>query len=281
VANLSQFWTGCRGGALADRQETESFHMSGRDSTQSLLVLRKLTRAIADNVRAQMTEYLTTLAPLLRPKVVLGDYVEDGSKESTRRSDKAYKELQALHEKVAGTKPFNLPRELTPPLRLSGSGLEITAVDTPYVIQSGSESRTIMVRSPLTWILTYGGFAPTRLPELLKTKLRPGEELGQLVLSYLMHVVTTNSPGLMQTFEALHFPITTTTIPEFGPLPITRIGVAISTTRPSDAVILESAELTGMDAFEEIVNVDDLAHLRDPLKERLLELGRQHAPELV
>jgi len=110
--------------------------MSGRDSTQSLLVLRKLTRAIADSVRTQMTEYLATLAPLLRPKMVLGDYVEDGSKESTRRSDKAYKELQALYEKVASTKPYNLPRELTPPFRLSGSGLEITAVDTPHIIQS-------------------------------------------------------------------------------------------------------------------------------------------------
>lgn len=256
--------------------------MSGRDSTQSLLVLRKLTRAIADSVRAQMTEYLATLAPLLRPKMVLGDYVEDGSKESTRRSDKAYKELQALYEKVAVTKPYNLPRELTPPLRLSGTGLEITAVDTPHIIQSGSDARTIMVRSPLTWTLTYGGNAPSRLPELLKTKLRAGDDLTQLVVSYLlMHVVTTNSPGLMQLFEALHFPITSTTVPEFGPLPITRIGVAISTTRPSDAVILESAELTGMDAFEEIVNVNDLSQLRDPLKEKLLDIARQHAPELV
>ena len=256
--------------------------MDGRDSTQSLLVLRKLTRAIADTVRAQMTEYLATLAPLLRPKMVLGDYIEDGSKESTRRSDKAFKELQTLYERIAATKPYNLPRELTLPLRLTGTGLEITAVDTPYIIQSGSEARTIMVRSPLTWTLTYAGYAPTRLPDLLKAKLRPGEDLGQLVLSYLlMHVVTTNSSGLLQTFEALHFPITTTTLPEFGPLPITRIGVSISTTRPADAVILQSAELTGMDAFEEIVNVDDLARLRDPLKEKLLEVARQQAPELV
>jgi hypothetical protein len=256
--------------------------MDGRDSTQSLLVLRKLTRAIADSVRAQMTEYLATLAPLLRPKMILGDYIEDGSKESTRRSDKAYKELQAIYERIAATKPYNLPRELNLPLRLSGTGLEITAVDTPYIIQSGSDARTIMVRSPLIWTLTYAGYAPTRLPDLLKAKLRPGDELGQLVLSYLlMHVVTTNSPGLLQTFEALHFPITTTTLPEFGPLPITRIGVAISTTRPTDAVILQSAELTGMDAFEEIVNVDDLAQLRDPLKEKLLDIARQQAPELV
>ncbi len=35
----------------------------------------------------------------------------------------------------------------------------------------------------------------------------------------------------MSVFDALHFPITTTTLPEFGPLPITRIGVAMSTKR--------------------------------------------------
>jgi len=55
----------------------------------------------------------------------------------------------------------------------------------------------------------------------------------------------------------------------------------VSTRRPSDQVILQSAELTGMDAFEEVVNVPDLAQLRDPLKERLLDVARQHAPELV
>src|SRR3954447_10102723 len=219
--------------------------MDGPDSTQSLLVRRKLTRAIAEVVRVQMTEYLSTLAPLLRPRTVLGDYVEDGSKESTRRSDKAFKELQALYENVAATKPFNLPRELAVPIRFAGASLEITPVDTPHLIQTGSQARTIMVRSPLTWTLTYTGYAPTRLPELLKTKLRPGDELAQFVLSYLvMRVVTTNSPGLMQAFEALHFPITSTTLPEFGPLPITRVGVALTTTRPPDAVILQSAELT-------------------------------------
>jgi hypothetical protein len=256
--------------------------MNGLDSTQSLLVLRKLTRAIADVVRAQMTEYLATLAPLLRPKMILGDYIDGGAKESTKRADKALKELQALHETIAGTKPYNLPRELTLPIRLAGMGLEITPVDSPHVIQSGSVARTIMVRSPLTWTLTYAGFAPTRLPDLLKAKLRPGDELGQLVLSYLlMHVVTTNSPGLMQAFDALHFPITTVTSPEFGPLPITRISVDIATERPSDAVILQSAELTGMDAFEEVVKVDDLSQLRDPFKQRLLEIVRQQAPELV
>ena len=61
--------------------------------------------------------------------MVLGDYIEGGSKESTRRADKAFKELQALYEAVAATKPFNLPRELTLPMRLPDVGLEITPVD--------------------------------------------------------------------------------------------------------------------------------------------------------
>jgi hypothetical protein len=43
--------------------------------------------------------------------------------------------------------------------------------------------------------------------------------------------------------------------------------------------VIESAELTGMDAFEEVVDVSDLERLPDPLKERLLELANRHQPE--
>jgi len=250
---------------------------------QSLLTLRKLTRAIADVVRSQMTDYLTTVAPLLAPKTVLGDYVQGGAKDTPRKAEKAFKELQALYETLAATKPFNLPRELTKPINFSSAaGLEITPVDYPYVVQAGSASRTIMVRSPLTWTLTYSGFAPGRLPDLLKTKLRPGDDLLQFVLSYLlMHEVTTNSPGLMQMLAALHFPISTTTLPDYPNLPITRISTDVSTIMPADNIVIESAELTGMDAFEEVVKMEDLSTLRDPLRERLMEIARQQAPELV
>lgn len=256
--------------------------MKERDSVQSVLVLRKLTRAITDVARAQMTEYLATLTPLLQPKTVLGDYIQGGPKESSRRADKAFKELQALYEAVAPAKPFHLSKDLTLPLSFSPTGLEITPHDYAHVAQAGAESRTIMVRPPLTWVLTYTGFAPSRLQELLNTKMRSGEELQRFLLSYLiMHVVTTSQPGLLQVFEALRFPVTTARVPEFGELPITRIGATVSTGRPSDAVVIESAELTGMDAFEEVVEVDDISGMRDPWRERLLEVARQHVPDVV
>jgi len=256
--------------------------MNGRDSVQSLLVLRKLTRAITDAVRVQMTEYLKTLTPLLRPKAVLGDYVQGGPKEPSRKSDKAFGNLQALYDSVAVARPFNLPRELSPPLSFSSAGLEITPLDYYHLAQSGADTRRIKVRSPLTWVLTYTDFPPTRLQELLDTKARSIEELQRFVLNYLvMHIATTSEPGLMQVFEALHFPLTTSKSPQFGDLPITQIGIGIPTTRPSDAVMIESAELTGMDAFEEVVKVEEIATLSDPLKGRLVDIARQHAPELV
>jgi hypothetical protein len=229
-----------------------------------------------------MTEYLKVLTPLLRPKAVLGEYVQGGPRETSRKADKAFADLQKLYETVAGAKPYNIPRELASPLSLTSTGLEITPLDYHHVAQSGTDTRKIRVRCPLTWVLTYTDFPPTRLQELLDTKARSVEELQRFVLNYLvLHLATTSEPGLAQVFEALHFPVTTTKVPQFGELPITHIGIGIATTRPSDALIIESAELTGMDAFEEVVKVEDIARLGDPLKERLLEIARQQAPELV
>jgi hypothetical protein len=256
--------------------------MDGRDSIQSLLVRRKLTRAIAEAARTQMLEYLTVLAPLLRPRVVLGDFVHGASKETVPRAERTFKDLQALYATVAAARPFNLAPELSPPLNFSGVGLDITPVDYPHVIKTGSDERTIMVRRPLSWVLTYSGFGPSRLADLLSPKQRTGDGLQQYVLGQvLLAVVIANSQGLVGMCEALHFPVTTTTQPATGALPVTRIGLALETSLPSDEVILESAALTGMDAFEEVVDLTQLQTLRDPLKDRLLDLARQHVPELV
>ena len=258
--------------------------MSGRDSVQSLLVLRKLTRAIADVVRTQMTEYLATLTPLLKPSALLGDHIQGGSKEAARKADKIFKEVQALYEAIAPAKPFSLPRDLATPLNFPTATLEITPVEYRHEAETGASPRTITVRCPLSWYLTYTGYAPARVQELMgsNTQLRATGELQKFVLSHvLLHAVLNNQPGLGHMLEGLHFPITTTKLPELGDLPITRIGVAISTSRPSDAVVIESAELTGMDAFEEVVSVEEITRLSDPLKERLLEIARQQAPELA
>ena len=256
--------------------------MNGRDTTQSLLALRKLTRAITEALRLEMTGHLATLTPLLLPAVVLGDYVQGGNKEVARKAEKAYKQLQSLYHQVAAAKPFNLSRELSPPFSLMTEGLEITPLDYVHEANADGAARTIQVRAPLTWTLSYSGFGPGRLLELLNTKMRSAEELQKFILSYLaLHVVLTHQTGVTQLLDAVHFPVTTMKLPEFGELPITRIGPRVSTSRPADSVIIESAELTGVDAFEEVVRVDDISSLNEPFKERLLGIAQQHLPESI
>ena len=254
---------------------------NGPESIQSILVLRKVTRAVADTLRPQLFDYLATLSPLFRPKSVLGDYIQGGVKEPARRADKAFKELQALYETIAPGKPFTLPRELKPPIDVSTVSLELTPMEYQHVAQANGVSRTITVRSPLTWVLSYTGFAPTRFRELLDTKGRSNDEVQRFVLSYLaLHVVIANQTGLTQMLQALHFNISSAPSPGFGDLPVTRISAPIATVRATDEVILQSAELTGMDGFEEVVSVRDIARLRDAFRDRLVDVVREHAPEL-
>jgi hypothetical protein len=255
--------------------------MAERDSIQSLLVRRKLTRAIAEVVRTELTQHLTTLAPLLQPHTILGERIQGGQTDSMRRAEQAFKEVQTAYDAIAPAKPFTLRRELTPPFDFARTTLEIVPVEYTHVIEAGAQSKTITVRCPLTWTLCYAGFAPGRLPELLDPRVR-GEQLQRFILSYLfLHQVVTTHRGLLSILDALHFSIVPTKVDTFGDLPITRIASGISTMRPSDEVVLDSAELTGMDAFEEIANVDDISRLRDPFKERLLEIARQQTPEFV
>ncbi|MFN7945839.1 MAG: hypothetical protein U0Z53_10840 [Blastocatellia bacterium] len=245
-------------------------------SIQRLLTLRKLTRAVADLLRPQLRDYLTTLVPVLRPKVLLGDYVQGAGKESARNADKYFRELQELYESIATAKPFNLSKDLNPPLEVTGNALEMTPLEYSYKAQADQHSKLVTVTSPLKWILTYPGCSPTRLKELLRDKNRSADDLKQCVLSYLvMHLVITRQPGLTQLLEALHYPvITSERLPEFGNLPVTIISSSVSTLRPPDQVIIDSTEMSGMDAFEEVVNVGDIENMQDSLKEKLISLDR-------
>jgi hypothetical protein len=254
--------------------------MAKRD-THSLLVHRKLTRAIADVVRTELSQHLATLAPLFQPHTVLGDRIQGGQSESMRRAERVFKDVQSSYNTIAPAKPFSLRRELSPPFDFPKASLELTPVEYTHVIRTGANAKTITVRCPLAWTLSYAGYAPGRLQDVLDPRVR-GEQLQRFILSYLfMHQVVTNQQGLFPVLDALHFSITTTTAPQFGDLPITRIASSVTTSRPADDVVLESAEITGMDAFEEIANVDDITRLQDSFKERLLDVVRQQTPELV
>jgi hypothetical protein len=247
--------------------------------TRKLLVLRKLTRAVAELLRGQLQDYLTTLTPLLRPKTVLGEYVGPPTKDkdNVAGADKAFKELQAQYDGLAAAKSYGLPRGLNPPLASLSTTLELTPLEYAHPVSTGAETKTVTVSTPLQWVVSYGGFTPKRLRETLAARDRMSADLQQVVLHALMlHAVVTRQSGVTRLLEALHFPMQTVRRPEFGDLPLVCVVAAVSTTRPPDEVLLESTELSGMNVFEEVVNAEDVLTLRDPLRERLLELVKSH-----
>lgn len=248
--------------------------------TKRLLAFRKLTRAVTEPLRGQLKEHLGALAPLLRPQAVLGNYMRGG--EVVKGADRAARELQELYGSVAAAAPFNLDAELSLPVEVSTTALEITPVEYTHAAAGAHVgSKQVAVTSPLRWTLTYEGYSPGRLAELLRDRNRTAEELRRFVLHYLLlHVVLSKKGGVAQLLEALRFPVSFVRPPELGALPLARISCPVLTLRPPDELLFESTELSGSDAFEEVVSLDSIRGLRDPLKERLAELVRGYGESL-
>jgi hypothetical protein len=243
-------------------------------STQQLLSLRKATRSIAELLRGQMKDYVSTLAPLFSPRNVLGNYAESGAYQASHTGEKAFSELRELYQKIGQSNLYQLPSELKTPLEVISTQLEMTPVEYTHPAVSDGETKSIVVTSPLKWALTYRGFGVSRFREVLSNRDRTTDDVQQFVLHYLMmYTVVTKQPGLANILEQLRFPVSVEYVTEFGDVPLTYISSSISTVRPSDRVLLESSEVSGMNAFEELVQLEDIPRLRDHLKEQLIEIA--------
>lgn len=244
--------------------------MDEQISLQKLVQLRKATRTVADTLRTQLKEYLSTLMPLFRPKAALGDFVAGGPKESPANADKALAEIQSLFARVASDKPFNLDPELAAPLEISHTPLEIQTYEYTYTAEGPSGNKTVKVISPLKWVLSYPGYSLNALRELIAQRNPAEEALRRFAIhGAVLHYMMFRQPVLPKMFEALRFPINAGQLPEFGNFPVVSIFSAVPTIRPSDEVIIDSTEISGTSLFEEVVDPDAVNLVRDPLREQL------------
>jgi len=243
-----------------------------------LLKLRRATRALADFLENELRGHLDTLAPLLRPKRLLGNLIQGESTESYHDSDRAFQELQQLWAKVS-ERPFRLRGHLTSPIPAIRVKLELSRWEELWNAPSGGKK--LWVSSPLSWVLSYPGAC--RFDSL--NKMLAGEEqrneaeMHQFVLNAcILQLLLERAPGIPKLLAGLRYTVDVRRAAPLGELPLVVLRSAIPSVRPSPQVMIDAAELAGLGTFEEVLDVGAARRLQDPLRTRVEELLKEHAP---
>jgi hypothetical protein len=244
-------------------------------SFEQLLALRGHTEAIAQFLHTQLQGHVETLRPLFAPRRLLGKYA--GAKETVAGADRAFAQLQEQYKLACG-KPFGLPQELDEEaLSLVDNRLALYPWEYAHEAKNARETKTITITSPVCWLLTYSsGYTLTQLRHaLLGTAELRADHLRQFVVNaLLMAAVLARYPGLVQLFTDLRYQVRIDRAADFGALPLVTIRSCLSSFRPSDDLILAATRLSGVAAFIELIDLEAVHALPDPLKLRLEDMLR-------
>jgi hypothetical protein len=250
-------------------EETSRKHLDN----QEFLRLRQATEKMARMLSKRLRDHLEVVKPLFVPRGLLGNYIKSSTMEDVPGSDKAFAELQERFARVC-EKPFGLPRKLQPPLPPIPHPLEMTPFQYPLNLL-GAEDKPITVTSPTRWILSYRSDCPlNRLQAMVSgAEPRQPEEMRQSLINHLALVIyLKHFPPLSQLLEDLRYQVETRELPDLGGLPIVMLKAPVATFLPPDDFILQITQLSGIAAFQEIIDPAAVENIPDAFQEALKKL---------
>ncbi|QJI45461.1 hypothetical protein HKK52_32365 [Pseudomonas sp. ADAK2] len=236
---------------------------------EALIKLRSQTRVISDALKAQASDYLSTLALLIRPQTFFGEYLQGAQRSSGRETQHHFKEFKELYDRIGSATPFQLVNELEVPLNLIGTTPELFPLEYDKVLsQSG---QTIRITSPVRWVVGFNSFDLARFRTVIKDPNRSSAELYRFVVHYLvLFYCLRQSPGLGRLFGGLRFPLSFERLKDFGDLPFCVIGSPVRSQLPDESVIRSSTQIAGNTSFEELVGHENIIEMNDEIRQRLL-----------
>jgi hypothetical protein len=243
-------------------------------SFEQLAAARKSTQAVSDFLEKRLLSYLDTLRSLLLPERLLGKLA--GSKFDVPGADKALTELQDTYRRLPG-KPFDFPKEFeTDWLVEIGLKLDLQRWEYSREISTESGKRMIQITSPTRWILAYGpGLSASQAIQAFARKQdrRGIDQLRQFVVNTLvMQALIARSGALSSMLTELRYNVLAQTHPGLSSLPLVVIQSQVPTFLPPESVIAAATELSGINAFIELIDVEAVRQLSDPFKQRLSQL---------
>lgn len=238
--------------------------------SEEFLKLRQATEKIANALDKRLKEHLRVLRSLFIPRKLLGTYVKSSAMQEVPGSDKAFAELQEGYAAVCEN-PFGLPKKLHPPLPPISNKLEATPLE--YSLHSGdSRDKATKITSPTQWVLSYRGECPlNRLKAMVSgAETRQPDDMRQALIDHLaMVLVLKHFPALTHLLEDLRYEVEMRELTDLGGLPVVVLKAPLETFLPLNDFILQVTQLSGIPAFQEIVDLEAFQSMPDPLKEFL------------
>jgi hypothetical protein len=250
---------------------------------EHLLRLHGVTKGISSLCSRQLRAHLDTLAPLFRPRRILGDYMEGVGKEPVAGSERTWTELQDLYRRVA-VRPFDLRPELPNPLESLSSSLQLHEWEYTHSIQTERGWQAVQVTSPLTWVIGYStSYSPGSLRQRVQQNAHQKdlETVRAFVLrACILHLLFQKHPPLTALLTSLRYRVEVRTSKNLGELPLVTVSLPFNTVRPSDEMVTRAAGFAGGDHFTEVIDLDGVRELQDPLREEVAQILKQHGESL-
>ncbi len=240
---------------------------------QEFFKLRQVTEKVAHFLSKRLAVHLEVLKPLFIPRKLLGSYIKSAVMEDVAGADKAYAELKKRYETICEF-PFGLDKKLPLPLPPLSHQLEVTPFE--YLLYSGgSEDKPVHITSPTRWILSYRSECSlSRLKAMVSgAEPRQPDEMKQALINHLIPVIfLRHFPELRQLLEDLRYNVETKELVNLGGLSVTGLNAPLETFLPPDDFILHITQLSGVAAFQEIIDFEAVENIPDPLKDALKNL---------
>ena len=239
---------------------------------EALPALRSKTEIISRLLHEQLSGHLETLRPILSPDRLFGK--SGGPRTDAAAADRALAQLHQSYKAFVG-RPFDLPTELDP-YWLTLVGNRVALYPWTYTYEAGREpsQRSITMTSPVRWVVSFtSGYT---LAELRQALLGPGERRAEHVRQFVVNALVTqlvfaHTPGLAALFADLRYQVQVDTAPELPKLPLATVTSSLPSFRPSDELVLAATNFSGIPAFIELIDVDALPALVDPLQAKIAE----------
>ena len=242
---------------------------------KEFLQLRQSTDRLAAALTQRLEDHLTTVRPLFTPRKLLGTYIKSASPEEVNGSDRAFARLQEQYGTIC-EEPFKLPKKLPTPLPAISNILE----STPYqymLALGGDTTKEVRITAPTRFIVSFQSECPlSRLRAMLSgAEGRQPDDMRQAILSHLVLVLFLEQfPALASLLTDLRYTVEIEKFADLGGLPAVILTAPLETFLPPDDFITEITQLSGIPAFQEIIGVDAVKNIPDPLQDTLQELVR-------